>query len=136
MQFLKETDFRSIIRDNVLDDVIHSDKTLLEDGEAKALAEMQSYLNINYDVSSIFSKSGNSRSQVIIMYLVDMVLYHLHSRINPRQIPDIRSERYEQAIDWLKKVSRGQLAPDLPERAAESNNIIQHGSRKKRNNYF
>jgi phage gp36-like protein len=46
--------------------------------------------------------------------MVDIVLYHINSRITPRNIPEIREIRYEQAIDWLKAVVAGRVTPDLP----------------------
>lgn len=65
---------------------------------------------------------GDSRNQQIVLYLLDITLYHLHSRINPRNIPDLRKERYDGngpnqvggAIGWLKKVNSGDVTADLP----------------------
>jgi len=65
---------------------------------------------------------GDNRNQQIVMYLLDITLYHLHSRINPRNIPDLRKERYDGnnatqnggAIAWLKRVASGDLTADLP----------------------
>ena len=45
---------------------------------------------------------------------IDVTLYHAHSRINPRNIPDFRVERYRDAIEWLKKVNKGFVTPDFP----------------------
>lgn len=66
--------------------------------------------------------AGDNRNQQIVMYLIDITLYHLHSRINPRNIPDLRKERYDGnnpqqnggAIAWLKRVASGDLTADLP----------------------
>jgi hypothetical protein len=65
---------------------------------------------------------GDNRNQQIVMYLLDVTLYHLHSRINPRNVPDLRKERYDGnnatqnggAIAWLKRVASGDLTADLP----------------------
>jgi hypothetical protein len=65
---------------------------------------------------------GDNRNRQLVMLLVDMTLYHLHSRINPRNIPDLRKERYDGnnpqqnggAIAWLKRVAGGELTADLP----------------------
>jgi hypothetical protein len=65
---------------------------------------------------------GDNRNQQIVMYLLDITLYHLHSRINPRNIPDLRKERYDGnnatqnggAIAWLKRVASGDITADLP----------------------
>jgi hypothetical protein len=66
--------------------------------------------------------AGDNRNQQIVMYLIDITLYHLHSRINPRNIPDLRKERYDGnnpqqnggAIAWLKRCASGDVTADLP----------------------
>jgi hypothetical protein len=51
--------------------------------------------------STKFTK-GDNRDAQMVLYLCDIVLFHLHSRIAPRNIPDLRVKRYDAAIDWLK----------------------------------
>ena len=73
------------------------------------------------------------------MLFVDIVLYHIHSRINPRQIPEIRVDRYERAIAWLKMVTKGEVTPDLPTLPTEGvqdTSAIGWGSKQKRCNDF
>jgi len=65
---------------------------------------------------------GDNRNALIVQYLLDITLYHLHSRINPRNIPDLRKERYNGndpmdrggAIGYLKAVASGDVNCDLP----------------------
>lgn len=65
---------------------------------------------------------GDNRNALIVQYLLDITLYHLHSRINPRNIPDLRKERYNGndpmdrggAIGYLKAVASGDITCDLP----------------------
>ncbi|CAB4126212.1 Bacteriophage Mu, Gp36 [uncultured Caudovirales phage] len=62
---------------------------------------------------SIWSSSDN-RDQQMVMFFTDITLYHLHARIAPRNIPDLRVARYEAAIDWLKMCAKGDITPNLP----------------------
>lgn len=55
---------------------------------------------------------GDDRDAQIKMYMIDIALYHLHPRISPRVIPDLRVNRYKQAVEWLKKVAKGDVQPD------------------------
>ena len=79
---------------------------------------------------------GDNRNQQIVMYLLDITLYHLHSRINPRNIPDLRKERYDgnnatqnsSAIAWLKRVASGDITADLPQILPEQGLSIRYGS--------
>lgn len=65
---------------------------------------------------------GDNRNQQIVMHLLDITLYHLHARINPRNVPDLRKDRYDGnresqtlgAIGWLKMVAKGTVNADLP----------------------
>lgn len=67
-------------------------------------------------------QAGDPRNPQVVMYMIDIVLYHLHSRINPRLIPDYRLMRYDGntssqqsgAIGWLKKANSGLITVDLP----------------------
>lgn len=57
---------------------------------------------------------GDTRNPLIKMHLIDMTLYHLHSRINPRNIPEFRIARRDDCISWLKMVAAGKITVDLP----------------------
>jgi phage gp36-like protein len=114
MPFLNFEDYKTLIKDDVLQAVMDNDKTIVLEVELMAQSEMESYLNQRYDVANIFNKTANNRNPLILMYMIDIVLYHIHARINPKFIPDIRKDRYEVAINWLNKVARGELNPDLP----------------------
>ena len=79
--------------------------------------------------------SGDNRNQLIVMYLIDVTLYHLHSRINPRNVPDLRKERYNGnsptdsggALAWLKRVASGDVTADLPNIAPQQGVSISWG---------
>jgi phage gp36-like protein len=113
MTFLTTEDYTVVIR-NEIKNVVASDPAQLALSEQFAMSEMESYLSGRFDVAMIFSAVGSDRNQSVVMYLVDMVLYHLHSNIAPRNIPELRKDRYEAAINWLKMVNRGELTPKLP----------------------
>jgi phage gp36-like protein len=140
MAFLTDEDYNDQVQGTILQEIIQKDATLRTSMENKAQAQITSYLATRYDVPAVFSKSGSSRNMQVVMIMVDMVLYHLHSRISPGQVPQLRNDRYTDAIDWLKMVAAGQLEPDLPKPAgsntAASKNQILYGSRKARDQYF
>ena len=85
---------------------------------------------VAYTVSGILPNdttkwtAGDNRNQQIVTYLIDITLYHLHSRINPRNVPELRLRRYDgnqqvgmptsSAIGWLKAVGSGDITADLP----------------------
>lgn len=79
---------------------------------------------------------GDNRSQQLVTYLVDITLYHLHSRIAPRNIPDLRVKRYDDACKWLKAVSRGEVTANLPLLAPKQGARIRFGGNIKNVNAY
>jgi phage gp36-like protein len=162
MAFLTPTDYGLQIRQELRDIVTDGSTTLLEDAGLAAQVEMESYLRGRYDLEKIFAALGpvaavpatdtepampaqpDQRNRQVVMYLVDMALYHLHSRQNPRNVPQIRQDRYDHAISWLKMARKGELSvglPDLPATDADGNpnpgSILPRGGSlpKQRNTY-
>ncbi len=111
--FLNTNDYKPQIRQEIKS-VISNDPTVWSQSELTAQEEVTSYLRNRYDVTEVFNKTGSGRNPLIVMYMVDVVLYHIHSRIAPRNIPEVRIVRYEQAVEFLKRVNKGSILPDLP----------------------
>lgn len=123
MRFLNDNDYKKQIRLWVKNIITYEDENVLHDAELAAQAEMETYLVNRYDIQKIFDleQEPKKRNALIVMYLVDMALYHLHSNIQPNDVPEIRYERYKQAIAWLKDVAVGKLSPVLPEKEEMDN---------------
>ena len=64
----------------------------------------------------------DERNTKIVQVTIDILLYHMHSRISPRNIPTLRRVRYDGddpaqrggAIGYLKQVQKGTITPNLP----------------------
>jgi hypothetical protein len=78
---------------------------------------------------------GDNRNQEIVSRLIDIVLFHVHSRINPRNIPDLRKQNYNGddpmdrggAVGWLKAIASGDRSVNLPEISPEQGVSIMWG---------
>lgn len=79
---------------------------------------------------------GDNRSQQMVMVMIDIALYHLHSRISPRNIPELRVKRYDNAIDWLKKAGKGDITANLPVKQVHQGSRIRFGGHVKLNNRY
>jgi hypothetical protein len=79
---------------------------------------------------------GDNRSQQMVMVVIDITLYHIHSRIAPRNIPELRMIRYESAKEWLNKCNLGELSPDLPLLPIQNFNRIRWGGNTKTTNIY
>ncbi len=79
---------------------------------------------------------GDPRNQQVVMYMVDIVCYHVHSNLNPRNIPQLRTDRYQNAINWMKMVNAGDVTADLPEILPIQGYTILYGSNPKRPQFY
>jgi hypothetical protein len=109
MVFLTIDDFDKQIRSENLDRIIDSNSVILDDAEASAILRATGYLDGRYDMPAEFAKSGTDRNALLVTILIDLVLYDVHSRINPRNVPELRMARRDEATDLLKKTNEEKL---------------------------
>lgn len=132
--FLTQADYTPLIQDHILAQVISNTPALLDEAELMALSEMESYLAGRFDTAAVFAATGSDRNRALVMYALDITLYHLHSRVTPRSVSKLREDRYLHAIEWLDKVVTGELSPNLPVKTdtdGEVDNRLKWGSNDK-----
>jgi phage gp36-like protein len=56
----------------------------------------------------------DDRNPKIVQICVDFTLYHLHSRIAKRQMPELRAQRYEEGLAYLSGIVKRTINPNLP----------------------
>lgn len=142
--FITLQDYDSTVHRDILDSLLRGDATnnsvIIEDCQMQAISEMKSYLNKTYDVSEIFSQEGTNRHPLILMYAKDIAIYHIFCIHNPYKMSQIRKDRYERAIEWLKAVANGTVtidgAPRLPEDEAADNSPWQIENNSFRTTHF
>nr|DAI46028.1 MAG TPA: head to tail adaptor [Caudoviricetes sp.] len=121
--FIDITDYDASIHKEILDSLLRQgtadyDPQIVEICEDRAIAEMRSYLNKKYDCDSIFSARDNDRHTLVLMFAIDIAIFHIFCQHNPYKMSKIRQDRYDRAVEWLKGVMRGDVtidgAPLLP----------------------
>jgi hypothetical protein len=80
--------------------------------------------------------SGDNRDQQMVLYFIDLALYHVHSRIAPRNIPELRVKRYDAAIDWFLRCAQGKVTPELPILQPKQGGRIRFGGNPKAINSY
>ncbi|HSW64967.1 MAG TPA: phage protein Gp36 family protein [Dissulfurispiraceae bacterium] len=134
MHFLTIDDYKPFVQDAVLQQVIQGDSGTLLTAGLMAQAEMTGYLKTRFDCAAIFAATGQARNQAVVMCFIDITLYHLHSRVSPRNVSQLRADRYKAAIEWLKMAAFGEIQPDLPLKTDERghpDNRLKYGSNPK-----
>ncbi|MDD2984716.1 MAG: DUF1320 family protein [Crocinitomicaceae bacterium] len=123
MRFILESDYPSLIRDEIRNVIsIGYNDTKLITAENMAISQIKNYLAGRYDVATIFQgfdpdTESDIRSHYMVMLVIDCTLYHLYTNTAPDRIPQHRSTRYQDAIDWLKLIAEGKTNADLPAKA-------------------
>lgn len=121
--FISLEDYDASIHREILDSLLRQgtsdyDPQIIEICEDRAISEMKSYLNKKYDCQAIFSQTGEERHPLILMFALDITIYHIFCQHNPYKMSKIREDRYERATTWLKGVMKGDItvegAPLLP----------------------
>ncbi len=59
-------------------------------------------------------QAADPRNKLIVSFAVKIAVYHLHSHISPRNIPEMRVKQYDDTIAILKLAAKGQNNIDLP----------------------
>ena len=115
--FLTSSDFDKVVKADNLAKILGDNGTLLTDMILTAVAEANSYLAGRYDVTAAFAAEGTARNPILVLRVVDMAVYHLHAAIDPRNVNDLRRDRYAEALSWLKGLNKGDFTIDLPVKA-------------------
>lgn len=112
--FIDNEDYKVVIGDAALRVISQASPENISNAEAEAIEEISGYLRPVYDVDAIFSAGEFDRNRLVVMYTVDIALYHLSAAMPQKMGAEIRKERYERAIRWLEGVQSGRIIPDLP----------------------
>lgn len=81
--------------------------------------------------------AGDNRNPQLVNYCIDVALYTVHSRIAPRNIPELRVKRYDDTIKWLKDAAQGKfITANLPVIQPRSGNRIRFGGNVKNRNIY
>lgn len=133
-KFIDISDYDATIHREILDSLLRKesnsyDPQIIEICEDRAIAEMRSYLNKTYDCDKIFSAEGEHRHSLVLMFAIDITVYHIFCQHNPYKLAKIRQDRYDRAIEWLKGIMNGNItidgAPKLPDNEVADNSRWQ-----------
>jgi hypothetical protein len=93
-------------------------------------------LNASQIIMTYFT-NGDNRNQQMLLYVLDILIYHLYRRIPPAIVPDIRIVAYRSAIEWLKSVSKGNdVIADIEKNQPAAGKRISGGSNIKQINSY
>ena len=122
-RFITANDYDASIHREILDSLLRTNSPernpqLVAICEDRAISEMRGYMNKRYDCDAIFSARAEERLPLVVMFAVDIAIYHIFTQHNPYKMAKIRQDRYERALEWLRGILDGDVtidgAPLLP----------------------
>jgi phage gp36-like protein len=139
MAYLTQAELKTHIYGENVTAITRSDATIVTAAIDAAIAEAKGYLNA-YDIATIFAATGTARNALLLVFVKDIAAWHLVVLSNAGVELQLRQDRYERAIAWLKAVQKGEIVPDLPE-AVDDDGLstgepILYGSNTKRTQHF
>lgn len=117
--FLEKEDLGSVIYAYQIDQITEGNDDIVAQALAAAEEEAKSYLTANtnklemldgrliYDVETIFSAAGLDRNALILQHCLTLAKFHIATLCNADFIYEQAKERYDRAIDWFTKLSKG-----------------------------
>lgn len=111
--FLEKAELKTVGLDEIINKIINSDDTIVEEIIAEDIDLMKGYLFQNYDTEVVFAATGDARNLTLLRHLKGIVLFDIYTR-RTKQLNDVSKLRYDEAMLWLEKVATGKIKPDLP----------------------
>ena len=142
-RFLTADDYSMQIKQEIIKLLTSNDEqwfnsVSLKRAENTAISQIKNRIGKRYNCELIFApllppvvtegseepgEQIDTRDQWIVTITIDIVLYHLYSKSGHKDISENRSQRYQDAIDWLKDVGNGTTTADLPQLIDESTGV-------------
>lgn len=136
MSYVTIEEIKTHLYEEQVDVITSGDNTILQSAIDAAISEAKGYLRA-FDIATEFSKTGDARNSLLIIFLKDIAVWHFVNICNVNTDLGLRMERYKRAIDWLKAVQKGDVVPDLEALPEDKQaGVILFNSNPKRDNHF
>lgn len=118
--FLEIKDLENSIYDYQVEQITEGNEQIVLEALAAAEEEVRSYISLNnrrekydgrliYDVDKILSATGTNRNPMIKNTMISIAKWYIVDLCNADIIYETAKERYDRAITWLNKLSKGDL---------------------------
>lgn len=140
MAFITIEDFKTHLRDYVIDAISDNDESILETAIKSAISTAAGYIS-RFDVAAIFATEGEERDDKysdLIQYIKDIAKWRFINLANVLNDWEVSETNYKNAIAELGKIQAGKVEPmGWPYPDTETlNSPFTIFSRPKRGNYI
>ena len=137
MAFITPQELETHLYKENIEAISRDDDTILTAAIDAAVQEAKGYL-ASFDKERIFSAEGSERNALLLIFVKDIAVWHFVNLCNAGTDLQLRQDRYERAVSWLRAVQKAEVTPDLP-KADDGNsgkNIYIFGSNPKKGQHF
>ncbi len=143
--FIQLSDYDATIHREILDSLLRGDAggdgaAVIEVCENRAVATVRSLIGARYDCVAIFSATGGERNVLVLKVCLDIAVYEIFCQHNPYKMSQVRKDRYDDAMQWLRDVrdfnANIEGAPLLDEESRKDNSRWLIDSHPQRDTYF
>lgn len=113
MAFITAEELKTHLYKENVDVVTREDDTIITAAIDAAVQEAWGYLGA-YDRDKIFSAQGEERNPLLLIFVKDIAVWHFINLCNAGTDLELRQDRYDRAISWLRQVQKGEVTPCLP----------------------
>lgn len=144
MAFLTKEELKTVATLEVVNLITKGDDTIVTEIIEETIDIIKTYLFKHFDVDAIFEAEAEERSRVILKYLKDITIHEIYIR-RTKQMNEVAKLRFDEAMLWLEKVSKGIIQPDLPPKEVDTDGdgepdgtvpFMKLSSRKNYKNHF
>lgn len=143
--YLLKDDLTPPMYPEIIDAITREDESIITKCIAKGIAEAKSYL-VRFDLLALFGDATTEPSvtdENLKSVVKDLVCWQLIKMANPNIDMKLFRTFYEDAIEWLDKIKKSQLAPegwlyknDDADTPMPEGDVVSISSNTKRNNHW
>ncbi len=145
MPFITATDLHTHLYAEVIEEIVRNDSSIVEKAISSAIAEAKAYCS-RYDTEALFA--DDSEQPHLKQLVKDIACWHIIRLANPNIHTEFARTCYEDALNFLKSVMKGQADPvgwpyptitTTPGNGLvtdKEGNVISWSSNNKRNNHY
>ena len=113
MAFLTPEELQTHLYKENIETISREDDAIVAAAIDAAIEEASGYLGA-YDRKEIFGAVGDQRNALLLIFVKDIAVWHFVNLCNAGTDLQLRQDRYERAVAWLKSVQRSETKPNLP----------------------
>ncbi len=136
--FIGIADWEEWVDKTIIDQITSNDDSKLGKHENMAIQMVRDAASGKYDMDTELGKTGDSRNETLIRYVMSGAVYFLYNSVNDLQVPDRVLQNYEDVRDELKLISSGKMNVEFdrledPDNDGDITNF-KYGSEDRREN--